>query len=79
MPESVVLIVGQKVHLNYSVKCYGKIWMNFLADPISLDREELRTSPRFKLKGVCIKVGKTPKDKNPICILRKNNCKDIFQ
>ena len=53
--------------------------MNFLADPISLDREELRTSPRFKLKGVCIKVGKTPKDKNPICILRKNNCKDIFQ
>ena len=53
--------------------------MNFLANPISLDREELRKSPRFKLKGVCIKVGKPPKDKKPICILRKNNCKGIFQ
>ena len=26
--------VGQKIHLGFSIRCYGKIWMNFLAHPV---------------------------------------------
>lgn len=65
--------VGQNVHLNYAVKCYGKIWMNFLQTEKNWERVL-----GCKLKGICIKVGKTPEDKNPICILRKITAKTYF-